>query len=874
MSHYRPKKHNEYKIGIVSKKEYKDLVPHKEYADKTFGFANPKERTAIIVDTGNKKLNQQHMEHELEELIISVSPHEVDGIRYGFFKKIGNWFQDKVIDPVKDVAQKFDEAVLEPIYEPIKKVIDPLLPESVKHIDEAIKRDGAAFWKWPIEVASAVMTDLMSEDLQNFMHKPGRQAERTFVSENKTTQMITEAIIGVLGVIFAPMTGGASLLAAKAIAAAYGGLAGSKGVPEGTKLKDAILPVGLGAAQGYGISAGAQGITQSITNFLSSPNASSIMETAPHAATDATIATVEGGGSVVESAIPLDWGALQSGSNLTTSGAGSAASTGSNLLYGGAAPTTGYVSGGIGAGAGAGTGAGAGINYASLLSQLGTQGQTASQLGGNMASIYNPDGSINWANLTGQNGGAQNTQLINDLQMQTSFSPNITNWQNPGNNMTINGQQIPTQLINDLIMQMSAQPNYSIGGPPISDLMGNLTINGQQMPINSFFNDPNIYSQLGGGGNYLGNVGGNMTVGGQPYMDYNTLMQNIGQGMPQGSVDLANYLAQIQGQNMPPNNLTYSNNSQPNLLDNLRRLLNNQATGQTGGGQTGGQAGLWGSLGQIYQGVGGAGTLLPLAMLAYLNQKDYDYPSPSAVQWPTWMEQVRQGTMNPAEYGLASNKFQSLMGTDPTEQIMAGLNAQQDIDRQKYEKYINPLMASQGQYDSTYRANMLGDYLAQQQSTALGQRGQLAQWVPEFQAGLAGQLGNLGSQISSSGSDWYNKGLGYTGLENTPIQRGFELEYAKVAKRQAADEQLASLMGMGMMSNLFPQNPVYNPNYGTGQNTGSSFMPYYNTQGQDIGNMPQQSDLQKYLGYGQTGLQTAQVGQGLWNLGQNIWNWF
>jgi len=204
-------------------------------------------------------------------------------------------------------------------------------------------------------------------------------------------------------------------------------------------------------------------------------------------------------------------------------------------------------------------------------------------------------------------------------------------------------------------------------------------------------------------------------------------------------------------------------------------------------------------------------------MLAYLNQKSFDYPSPSAIEWPTWMEQARQTGMNPAEYGLASNKFQSLMGTDPTEQIMAGLTAQQDIDRQKYEKYINPLMASQGQYDSTYRANMLGDYLSQQQATALGQRGQLAQWVPEFQSSLATSLGNLGSQISSSNQGWYGQGLEYTTLANTPQQRGFELEYAKQSKAEEAKNQAEQLWNAILMGNMFPQNPVWNPRWGTGQ---------------------------------------------------------
>ena len=90
-------KGTEYKIRVVSRKDYKDIVPHKDLVDKTFGFANPKDNTAVIIDSGNEKLNQQHIEHELEELLSSTSPHEVDGIRYGFFSKIGDWFKKTFI---------------------------------------------------------------------------------------------------------------------------------------------------------------------------------------------------------------------------------------------------------------------------------------------------------------------------------------------------------------------------------------------------------------------------------------------------------------------------------------------------------------------------------------------------------------------------------------------------------------------------------------------------------------------------------------------------------------------------------------------------------------------------------------------------------
>ena len=73
------------------------------------------------------------------------------------------------------------------------------------------------------------------------------------------------------------------------------------------------------------------------------------------------------------------------------------------------------------------------------------------------------------------------------------------------------------------------------------------------------------------------------------------------------------------------------------------------------------------------------------------------------------------------------------------------------------------------------------------------------------------------------------------------------------------------------MGNLFPQNQaIYNPNWTMGT-TGTTQQPSGTSQ----------TDLQKLLGYGQTGLNIAQTGQGLWDLGKGTWdlgksilNWF
>ena len=70
------------------------------------------------------------------------------------------------------------------------------------------------------------------------------------------------------------------------------------------------------------------------------------------------------------------------------------------------------------------------------------------------------------------------------------------------------------------------------------------------------------------------------------------------------------------------------------------------------------------------------------------------------------------------------------------------------------------MLAAQGQLDSTYYANLLGDYLQGQQSQSLSntanlltnqatQNYNLAQWLPQFKQSVAGSLGNLGQNKAS-----------------------------------------------------------------------------------------------------------------------------
>jgi len=108
------KKIAEYKITVLKKDDYKKIVPH-FWAIESGGFANQRTKKAYIRDTGNKKLNNQIIEHEMEELLVSNSPHEYDGIRYGFFSDL--W------EDVKDVVSDVWDPVQEHVIDPLKGVI-------------------------------------------------------------------------------------------------------------------------------------------------------------------------------------------------------------------------------------------------------------------------------------------------------------------------------------------------------------------------------------------------------------------------------------------------------------------------------------------------------------------------------------------------------------------------------------------------------------------------------------------------------------------------------------------------------------------------------------------------------------------------------
>lgn len=125
----------------------------------------------------------------------------------------------------------------------------------------------------------------------------------------------------------------------------------------------------------------------------------------------------------------------------------------------------------------------------------------------------------------------------------------------------------------------------------------------------------------------------------------------------------------------------------------------------------------------------------------------------------------------PSEYGISSQALQDLLGYTPEQfqypmdEIQQALAAQQALQMEQYQKQLRPIMANQGQLDSTYYANMIGDYLKGQQAQTYGttadlltnqatQNYDLSKWLPTFRGGAAEALAGLGS--NRTGIQQYN----------------------------------------------------------------------------------------------------------------------
>ena len=69
-----------YTVRILSEKDF-DALPYK-HAKTSLGLADAKTGVAYVRDTGYNDITKGTIEHELDELMATVSPQEEDGIRY------------------------------------------------------------------------------------------------------------------------------------------------------------------------------------------------------------------------------------------------------------------------------------------------------------------------------------------------------------------------------------------------------------------------------------------------------------------------------------------------------------------------------------------------------------------------------------------------------------------------------------------------------------------------------------------------------------------------------------------------------------------------------------------------------------------------
>lgn len=194
------------------------------------------------------------------------------------------------------------------------------------------------------------------------------------------------------------------------------------------------------------------------------------------------------------------------------------------------------------------------------------------------------------------------------------------------------------------------------------------------------------------------------------------------------------------------------------------------------------------------------------------NGDDGGPPAPPQYELPAWaqglpeeqLKYIRQylGTQlqEPSEYGMASNTLQGLLNYSPQlsylqmpseydtvgqgfgnllnyqpsqfqfpmEEIQRALDAQQAMQLQQYQNQIRPVLAKQGQLDSSYYTNLLDKYLQGQQTSRLGntanlltqqatQNYDLSKWLPQLKTSALSGLSALGG--ARTGINQYNATL-------------------------------------------------------------------------------------------------------------------
>lgn len=241
---------------------------------------------------------------------------------------------------------------------------------------------------------------------------------------------------------------------------------------------------------------------------------------------------------------------------------------------------------------------------------------------------------------------------------------------------------------------------------------------------------------------------------------------------------------------------------------------------------------------------------IPADLLSYIKSgvgrtlpepSEYGISSQALQDLLGYMPQLQQLT-EPAEYGRAGLGLEELLGYTPDQfqypmnEIQQALAAQQALQMEQYQKQLRPVMAQQGQLDSTYYANMISDYLKGQQAQTYGttadlltnqamQNYDLSKWLPQFKSGILGEMGNLGQL--RQGTQQYNVDLANQLATWLP---GF---------RSGVAGQLAGIGGqradIGQLNLNYPYQtyiPAYQQAYGTSVNEGNlqyqSAMNQYN----------------------------------------------
>jgi hypothetical protein len=98
-----------YTVKILSEKEF-DGLPYK-HAKTSLGLADPKSGVAYVRDTGYNDITKGTIDHELDELIAKVSPHEEDGIRYKNLASLGGGAGAGLLSQMVPALQPFSPLI-------------------------------------------------------------------------------------------------------------------------------------------------------------------------------------------------------------------------------------------------------------------------------------------------------------------------------------------------------------------------------------------------------------------------------------------------------------------------------------------------------------------------------------------------------------------------------------------------------------------------------------------------------------------------------------------------------------------------------------------------------------------------------------------